>query len=58
MTGGGGNDLYASGTRAFTAYSESAFHVTQVDVDGATLTLTAVRLDGTVMDRMTITKSP
>jgi hypothetical protein len=56
VTGAGGKSLYESGTSAFTAYSESAFHHVQVDLQGPTLVLTAVRSDGTVMDRMTITK--
>jgi predicted phosphodiesterase len=56
VTGGGGNGLYASGTSAFTAYSESSFHVSVVDVEGSTLTLTVVRLDGTVMDRASVSK--
>jgi 3',5'-cyclic AMP phosphodiesterase CpdA len=56
VTGGGGKGLYPAGAGTFTAFSESAFHVTVVDVLGPTLTITAVRLDGTVMDRASITK--
>ena len=56
VTGGGGKGLYESGTSTFTAFSESAYHVTVVDVAGPTLTITAVRVDGTVMDRASITK--
>jgi len=57
VTGGGGRSLYPSGTRFFTAYSESVHHFVQVDVDGMQVTLRAIRDDGTVMDTMTITKS-
>lgn len=58
VTGGGGQTLYPSGTSAFTALSVSSHHVTLVEVDGLTLTLTAIGVDGTVLDRSTITKSP
>src|SRR5204862_4503071 len=34
VSGGGGNDLYTSGTSVFTAKSESVHHVTVVDVAG------------------------
>lgn len=56
VTGGGGKDLYAAGTSAFTAFSVSTFHVTLVEVAGPTLTLTAIGTEGTVLDRATITK--
>ena len=56
VSGGGGQTLYPNGTSAFTATSASAFHVTVVDVVGSTLTITAVGLDGTVIDRATIAK--
>ena len=58
VTGGGGRRLYGSGTSYFTAYSESAHHFVQVDVDQSSVNVTAIRSDGTVMDRMTITKTP
>lgn len=58
VTGGGGKDLYPAGTSPFTAVSVSAFHALQVDVDGASLSVTAVRDDGVVLDAFSITKSP
>jgi hypothetical protein len=57
VTGGGGKDLYDAGTSSFTAFSESVHHVTRLDIAGPTLRLTAVRSDGTVLDRMSITKT-
>lgn len=56
VTGGGGRSLYPKGTSFFTAFSESTFHFTQVDVNGLDLTVTAIRADGTVMDQATIHK--
>jgi hypothetical protein len=56
VTGGGGRSLYPSGTSSFTAESESTFHFVQVDIDGASLVLTAIRADGTILDRMTLTR--
>jgi 3',5'-cyclic AMP phosphodiesterase CpdA len=57
VTGGGGKDLYPSGWREWTAYSESSFHVTCVEADASSLVLRAVRLDGSEMDRMTLRTS-
>jgi predicted phosphodiesterase len=56
VTGGGGQTLYGSGAGSFTAASESAYHVTVIDVAGSTLSITAVALDGTVIDRASISK--
>jgi hypothetical protein len=58
VTGGGGRELYPSGTSAFTAFSASTFHVTRLDASPTTLVITAVRIDGTVLDTATITKTP
>ena len=58
VTGGGGaNNLYPSGTSAFTAASESVHHHIQVDIDGLEATLTAIRSDGTVIETATVTKT-
>jgi hypothetical protein len=57
VTGGGGKGLYGSGKSYFTAFSESVHHFTRVEVNGPSLTLTAIREDGSLMDRMTITKT-
>ena len=56
VTGGGGQDLYPSGTSSFTAFSRSVHHVVQADVVGNVLTITALQIDGTILDRMSITK--
>lgn len=58
VTGGGGQDLYAAGTSAFTAISESVRHAVRVDVAGAVLTATVIRADGTTLETFSITKSP
>ena len=56
-TGGGGQQLYPSGTSAFTAYSESVHNFVSVAVDGHTLTEQMIRgLDGSVNDSVTLTK--
>ena len=41
-----------------TAFTESVYHFVVLDVSGPSLTLRAIRRDGTEMDRMTITKAP
>jgi hypothetical protein len=58
VTGGGGKSLHATATLPFTAFTESAYHFVVLDVAGTSLTLRAIRRDGTEMDRMTITKTP
>jgi hypothetical protein len=55
-TGGGGRQITGVGAGTFTAYSESAFHFTRVDVDGGRLLLQMVRDDGAVRDRLTLVK--
>jgi hypothetical protein len=56
-TGGGGADLRSLKTsNDFTAYAESAFHVTRVAVDGETLQADMVRVDGAVRDSVTLEK--
>jgi 3',5'-cyclic AMP phosphodiesterase CpdA len=57
VAGGGGKSLHPSMPEAFTAYDESVYHFVVVDVTGPTLTLRAIRRDGTEMDRMTLTTS-
>lgn len=56
VTGGGGQALYPAGSSDFTAVTESAFHFVEVDVSGRSLTASAIRLDGSVLDRFTLTK--
>jgi hypothetical protein len=57
VTGGGGQSLRSVGTSSFTAYAESAFHFTRVAVDGGVLALEMVRADGSVRDRLTLTRA-
>jgi len=58
VTGGGGRDLYFSASSFFTAFSQSEFHFTLVEVNGSQLRLQAIAGDGRILDQMTITKSP
>jgi len=58
VSGGGGKGLYTSGTSAFTAFSVSAFNVTRVEIDGGTLSITALAQDGSTLDHATISKTP
>jgi hypothetical protein len=55
-TGGGGASLRDVEESDFTAYVESAFHVTHVSVDGGTLRAEMVRPDGEVRDQVTLSK--
>lgn len=57
VTGGGGRSLYPNGKSYFTAFSASAYHITQVDIEASSLHLEAVRADGVVIDQMRITKT-
>ncbi|MBI4585928.1 MAG: metallophosphoesterase family protein [Planctomycetes bacterium] len=57
VTGGGGRDLYFSGLSDFTAVSESVHHHLQVDVRADKVEITAVRSDGSVLDRMSVAKT-
>lgn len=56
VTGGAGDGLYPSGRSSFTAYSESAYHATYVQIDRSVFTLQAIRNDGSIMDTLTIDK--
>ena len=57
VTGGGGRSLYGLVTPTpLEVFSLSAYHVTVVDVVGDALFLSAVGLDGTVFDSMTLSK--
>lgn len=57
VTGAGGHTLYRSGTSAFTAFSASVYHFVGVEISGMRLSLKAVRIDGSVLDAMTIEKT-
>ncbi len=56
VTGGGGQTLYPAGHSDFTVVSESTFHFVEIDVAGGSLQATAIRLDGSTLDRFAITK--
>ena len=58
VNGGGGKSLHVATPQPFTAFTEAVFHFVVVDVSGPSLTLRAIRRDGTEMDRMTVTKAP
>jgi hypothetical protein len=55
-TGGGGRKLYAAGRSSFTAYTESAFHLTRLTVAADALRIEMIRADGAVRDTATLTK--
>jgi uncharacterized protein (TIGR03437 family) len=54
VTGGGGGALETVGSSSQTAISVQAFHYLRVDVDGQTLTLSAIGLDGGEIDQVTL----
>ncbi len=56
VTGGGGAGTHPAGTSSFTAVSVEAHHYVLVEIDGRTLTATAIRDDGSVLDAFTIAK--
>ena len=55
-TGGGGANVHPVDSSSFTAYSEEAFHVMRVIVNGDTLEADMVRADGVVRDRVLLAK--
>jgi hypothetical protein len=55
-TGGGGKELRPVGDSAFTAYSEAAYHFTQIDIDNGDLFGRMVREDGRVRDVFALRK--
>jgi len=54
ITGGGGGALESVGCSAQTAISVEVFNYLRVDVEGQTLTLTAIGIDGGRIDRVTL----
>jgi uncharacterized protein (TIGR03437 family) len=54
VTGGGGGALETVGSTPQTAISLQAFHYLRVDVNGQTLTLSAIGLDGSEIDQVTL----
>ena len=57
-TGGGGRDVHTPHGTAFTAAAEGVLHFVRISVDGDTLELEMVRDDGSIGDRLGITKPP
>jgi hypothetical protein len=57
VTGGGGKSLHPLDASWFTAYSEAVYHHVVVEVDGASLTVTAIREDGSIIERFTVAKT-
>jgi acid phosphatase type 7 len=56
VSGGGGASVYLVVPQSFSAYAETTHHTVSVTIDGCTLTLQAVKPDGTVFDTTTLTK--
>lgn len=55
VTGGGGAPLYSVGSNTWTAAAQSAYHYVRVTAGtGCTLTVKAVKLDGTTLDQAQI----
>jgi 3',5'-cyclic AMP phosphodiesterase CpdA len=57
VSGGGGGPLYQVEPHLFTAYAESTYHAVLATLDNCTLTLQAVKPDGTIFDTATLTKN-
>jgi hypothetical protein len=55
VSGGGGASLYQVVPQSFSAYAESTYHAVYVTLDGYTLTLQAVKPDGSVFDSLVLT---
>jgi hypothetical protein len=51
VTGGGGAPLYPAGTARWTAMSASVHHYVRARADDCTLSIEAVRTDGSILDR-------
>jgi acid phosphatase type 7 len=54
VTGGGGAELYPVGTSTFTAFSASRYEYTRVRVEGCTMVIEGIGLDGAAFDRSTL----
>jgi len=57
VSGGGGASLYQVNPQSFSAYAETTYHTVFVTINRCTLTLEAVKPDGTVFDTTTLTKT-
>ena len=58
ITGGGGAHLYPIFSRTGLAVGESAHHYAKIEVQGTSLTVRAIRIDGKEIDRFTLTPQP
>jgi acid phosphatase type 7 len=58
VTGGGGGALESVGSFAQTAVSVQAFHYLRVNVEGQSLTVSAIGLDGSEIDQVTLGTAP
>jgi predicted phosphodiesterase len=56
VSGGGGGQLYQVDPQPFSAFAESTYHTVFVKIDRCTLTLQAIKPDGTIFDSTTLTK--
>jgi len=57
VSGGGGGPLYQVNPQSFSAYAETTYHTVLATLDGCTLTLQAIKPDGTIFDATTLTKT-
>ncbi len=57
VSGGGGGPLYQVNPQPFSAYAETTYHTVFATLDGCTLTLQAIKPDGTVFDATTLEKT-
>jgi hypothetical protein len=57
-TGGGGATLRAVGAKWFTAHAESVAHFVRGRIDGGTLAMDMIRVDGTIGDSTMLVKGP
>jgi uncharacterized protein (TIGR03437 family) len=57
-SGGGGASLYAVYPRPFIAFGESAHHFIRAEVQGAKMTLRAIRVDGQEIDTVNLAPLP
>jgi predicted phosphodiesterase len=57
VSGGGGGPLYPVIPQSFSAYAESTYHTVFATLDGCTLTLKAIKPDGTIFDAKKLEKA-
>jgi predicted phosphodiesterase len=57
VSGGGGGPLYPVEPQSFSAYTESTYHTVFATLTGCTLTLQAIKPDGTIFDSTMLSKN-